>query len=130
VRRARRLRPRATVSLLSLAAALGGCAAPAVIGGLPGAALPPAPIDGAPVDPALGQTLSTAGAGATFRYRLAGGDEGYFVLGPLYESGRGVPCRLGRLSPAEIASASLNSYPFCRFGDQWYAMRPVVISGY
>lgn len=129
-RRARRRHPCAAASLLSLAAALGGCAGPAVIGGLPGAPLPPAPVDGEPVDSALGQTLSTAGVGATLRYRLAGGGEAYFVLGPLYQSGRGVPCRLGRLSPAEIASSSLNSYPFCRFGDQWYAMLPVVISGY
>jgi hypothetical protein len=118
------------MSVLALAAALGGCAGPAVIGGLPAPPLPPAATDGSPVDPALGQTLSTAGAGATFRYQVAGGGEGYFVLGPLYQSGRGVPCRIGRLSSAEIAGVTLNSYPFCRFGDQWYAMRPVVISGY
>lgn len=110
--------------------AVGGCAGPAVIGGLPGAPLPPAATDGAPVDPAVGQTLETAGAGATIRYRLAGGGEAYFVLGPLYQSGRGVPCRIGQLSPAEVAGVSVSTYPFCRFGDQWYAMRAVVVSGY
>jgi hypothetical protein len=127
-RRRGHLRLRAAA--IALVLALGGCAGPAVIGGLPGAALPPVATDGAPVDPALGQTLATAGAGATFSYRLAGGGAGVFVLGPLYQSGRGVPCRIGRLSPAEVAGVNLNAYPFCRFGDQWYAMRPVVVSGY
>jgi hypothetical protein len=114
---------------LSLALALAGCAGPAVIGPLPGWSLP-APTDATPVDPAQAQTLENAGAGASFRYPLARGGDGYLVLGPLYQSGRGVPCRLGRLGPSGIVSTTLNTYPFCRFGNQWYAMRPVVVSGY
>jgi hypothetical protein len=125
----RRARFRSAVPSLTVAFALGGCAGPAVIGALPSGPSAPVATDAAPVDSSLARTLETATAGTTFGYRLVDGGEGSFVLGPLYQSGRGVPCRVGRLSPAEIAGVSLNTYPFCRFGDQWYAMRPVVVSG-
>jgi hypothetical protein len=108
----------------------GGCAAPAFVGTLSAGASAPAATDGSLVDSGLAPTLQNAVAGTTFDYRPVQGGEELLVLGPLYQSARGVPCRLGRLSPADFGSVSLNSYPFCRFGNDWYAMRPVVVSGY
>ena len=109
---------------------VGGCAAPAYVGTLPTGSSAPVATDGAPVDSGLAPTLEHAAAGATITYRPVQGGEERLVLGPLYQSARGVPCRLGRLSLAEVGGVTLNSYPFCRFGNEWYAMRPVVVSGY
>ena len=122
------MRP-ATASVL-LVLVVGGCAAPAYVGTLPTGSSAPVTTDSSLIDSGLAQTLQNAAAGETLRYRLVEGSEEMLVLGPLYQSARGVPCRLGRLGPAEVGGATVNSYPFCRFGNDWYAMRPVVVSGY
>jgi hypothetical protein len=115
---------------LVFAIALGGCAAPAVIGTVSTGSPSPATTDATPVDPVLARSLEAAADGARIRHQLVNGVEGSLVIGPIYQSGRGVPCRLGRASPAEAGAATPISYPFCRIGNQWYAMKPVVISGY
>ncbi len=120
----------AVAASLSVALALGGCAEPAVIGTVSTGAPAPSSTDAVPVDPALAQSLETAANGARVYYRLADGSEGVLIIGPLYPSGRGLPCRLGRVNPPEPGSTVPSSYPFCRIGNQWFAMRPVVISGY
>jgi hypothetical protein len=115
---------------LSLALALGGCAGPAVIGTVSTGGPAPASTDAVPVDAALAQSLETAANGARVYYRLADGSEGVLIIGQLYPSGRGLPCRLGRVNSPEPGPTVPSSYPFCRIGNQWFAMRPVVISGY
>lgn len=120
----------AAVGGLLLAAVVGGCAHNLVVGPpLPGE-IPPATADSTPVDAGLTRVLDSGTAGERIRYRLVDGREAWFALGPVYQSSRGVPCRIGRVSPAEAGTANPTSYPFCRIENQWYAMRPVVISGY
>jgi hypothetical protein len=115
---------------LSIALGVGGCAsAPAMIGTVSGVAAP-ATTDATAVDPGLAQSLETAPSGARIIYRLPDGFERALVIGPLYQSGRGVPCRLGRAGPPLFGASVPTTYPFCRIDNQWYAMKPVVISGY
>lgn len=116
---------------LVFAIALSSCAmAPAIIGSVPPAQPTPATTDATVIDAGLSHSLETAPAGTPIVYRLANGAVGSLVIGPLYHSGRGVPCRLGRSYQPSLGSAVPTSYPFCRIGSQWYAMKPVVISGY
>lgn len=88
------------------------------------------PARGSPVDAAAGQILESAPTGARFDYRLPNGRTAVFTLGAVYESGLQAACRLGKTRAAGSPSGSPASYPFCRYGAQWYAMPPVVVSGY
>jgi hypothetical protein len=124
-----RRRLAAAASLL-LAVACGGCGTPAVIGELEPGGPPPETTDSTAVGPEVARILEGGSAGQSLRYRLVNGSEAIFVLGPIYQSSRGLPCRIGHVSPAEAGNASPTSYPFCRIGNQWYAMKPVVVSGY
>lgn len=115
---------------LLLVLALAGCAGPAVIGTVSTGAPAAATTDATPVDPALAQSLETEPNGSRISYPPADGIGGSLVIGPLYQSGRGVPCRLGRAGPPATEYPVPTSYPFCRIGSQWYAMKPAVVSGY
>jgi hypothetical protein len=121
---------RAAAPSLALGLALAGCAGPAVLGTVSTGVPAPATTDASPVDSAGAQNLETAPDGSRINYRPAGGFGDSLVIGPLYQSGRGVPCRLGRAGPPATGYPVPTSYPFCRIGGQWYAMKPVVISGY
>ncbi len=119
---------------LLLAVALAGCAArfepgPSASGGQPEPAAA-TPADSTPVDAGASRILEAGSAGQRLRYRLADGREAWLVLGPIYQSSRGLPCRIGRMSTADTGNAGPASYPFCRWGDRWYEMKPVVVSGY
>jgi hypothetical protein len=122
--------PRAAAPSLVLALALAGCAGPAVLGTVSTGAPAPPTTDASPVDSAIAQSLETAPDGSRISYQPADGLGGSMVIGPLYQSGRGIPCRLGRAGPPATGYPVPTSYPFCRIGGQWYAMKPVVISGY
>ncbi len=130
-------RPRGTPlrRLIGLAPALalfgcGGYSQTNTIAGLlPPAALS-APEDATQVDPGVAQILEHGTAGERLQYQSADGRRLSLVLGPLYSSARGVPCRLGRASHLEAGGASPTSYPFCRLDNGWYEVKPVVISGY
>jgi len=74
--------------------------------------------------------LAAGTAGQRLLYRLVQGGDAWLVLGPIFYSSRGVPCRIGRVTLTETGSAGPTSYPFCQIGAQWYAMKPVVVSGY
>jgi hypothetical protein len=89
---------------------------------------PPSPARGSPVPPAAAQILDSAPAGGRLDYHLADGRRATFVLGASYQSGWQVPCRIGRVKAD--ASNGPTAYAFCHQGDQWYAMTPVVVSGY
>lgn len=120
----------AAAGVLLLAAAVGGCATSLVVGPpLPGE-IAPATVDSTAVDAGLARVLESGSAGERIRYRLVDGREAWLALGPIYQSSRGVPCRVGRTSAAEAGAANPTSYPFCRIENQWYATSPVVISGY
>jgi hypothetical protein len=121
----------AAAASLLLVIAVGGCGAPAVIGHpWMGESPPPMATDGISVPPDLAQILQAGTPGQRLRYRLVQGGEAWFVLGPIFYSSRGVPCRIGRVSLPGAGNASPTSYPFCQIGEQWYAMKPVVVSGY
>jgi hypothetical protein len=115
---------------LMLAVACGGCGTPAVIGQPEVGGPAPETTDSTAVAPEVARILEAGIAGQGLPYRLVNGSPATFVLGPIYQSSRGLPCRIGRVSPGEAANASPTSYPFCRIGTQWYAMKPVVVSGY
>lgn len=128
--------PRSLGSALGavLAVALSGCSmvmAPATpVNGLaPELALGPTSLQpGREVPASVAQTLNAAPPGGSLPYQLADGRPASFVLGPVFQSGRGVPCRVGRLNPREVRSGDPTEYPFCRQGDQWFEMTPVVVS--
>jgi hypothetical protein len=85
---------------------------------------------GQPVPPEVAQVLASASAGAPLEYRLASGNPVGFLLGPIYHSGAGTNCRVGRIRSGEGANGSPTAYAFCNLGNQWYEMNPVVVSGY
>lgn len=85
---------------------------------------------GVAVPPDIAQALSGAPAGARINYRLPDGRMLSLALGPSYESGLAVPCRIGRAAPGEEGGASPGGYAFCNSGSQWYQMNPVLMSGY
>jgi hypothetical protein len=84
---------------------------------------------GSPVPPDTAQLLNSAPAGARVNYRLSDGRGLSLALGPVYDSGMKVPCRLGRAGSGEPGSGNPTVYAFCRDGNQWYQTTPVVISG-
>jgi hypothetical protein len=88
-----------------------------------------APQDATPVDEGLARILEHGG-GERLQYRTAEGRSVSLALGPIYASARGAPCRLGRSDRIEPGVLAPTSYPFCRIDNRWYAMRPVVVSGY
>jgi hypothetical protein len=94
----------------------------------PSPAGPPVPTRGVPVPAAAGRVLDSAPDGGRLDYQLPDGRPAAFVLGGVFQSGLQVPCRIGRLggSGGEVSG----TYAFCRQGDQWYAMPPVVVSGF
>lgn len=83
-----------------------------------------------PVPPAIGHVLGTAPRGEPLDYQIAGGRTVGLVLGPPYNSGLGVPCRIGHVGVAGYADGAPTAYAFCHSGNQWYEMDPVVVSGY
>ena len=76
----------------------------------------------------VAQTLDTAPPGGSLPYQLTDGRPASFVLGPVFQSGRGFPCRVGSINSRTVGGGKPTEYPFCRQGDQWYEMNPVVIS--
>jgi hypothetical protein len=121
----------AAVGCIIGAALLAGCAMGPPVEVVPNAGLPvPGPPRDTPV-PADGARLLTAAPnGARLDYRLIDGQPAVFVLGPIFQSGLSVPCRIGHLAGARVSSDSPTDYAFCRRGDRWYQMPPVVVSGY
>ena len=116
---------------LALAGLLGGCGSRDLGPEEPLTPPPPAvPTRGAPVDAAAAHILDAAPAGARLDYRLPDGRTAVFSLGAVYQSGLQAPCRLGKTRAAGSQSGSPAAYPFCRYGAQWYAMPPVVVSGF
>jgi hypothetical protein len=119
---------------LLLVGMLQGCgAAHAVFGTHAPAAAPqdvPLPVRGTPVPPAVARALDVAPAGGRVDYPLAQGAQVSLVLGPLYQSAWAVPCRVGTVSGVGIAGGSPTAFAFCREGEQWHEMPPVVVSGY
>jgi hypothetical protein len=120
----------AAAASLLLAVACGGCGTPAVIGPPEPGAPPSETTDSTAVGPDVARILELGTAGQSLRYRLVNGGEANFVLGPIYQSSRGLLCRIGRVSPDEAGYAGPTSYPFCRIDNRWYAMKPVVVGGY
>jgi hypothetical protein len=91
---------------------------------------PPVAIRGVPVPAAAGRVLDSAPTGGRLDYQLPDGRPAAFVLGGVFQSGLQVPCRVGRLGPGGSGGNVPGTYAFCRQGDQWYAMPPVVLSGF
>ncbi|MGC2411685.1 MAG: hypothetical protein WA459_03180 [Stellaceae bacterium] len=83
---------------------------------------------GREVPASVAQALNTAPPGGSLSYQLADGRPATFVLGPVFQSGRGVPCRVGLVNLREVGSGNPTEYPFCRQGDQWFEMTAVVVS--
>ena len=102
---------------------LGGIPLPSL--GMPEAAAPSG------LEKGLAGRLEKGDAGTVVKYHHpeGGGPEVELVLGPKYESARGLECRTGHVGGA-AAAGSPTSYAFCRIDGKWHAMRPVVISGY
>lgn len=117
-----------------LGVALSGCgmiptAATPVNGPAPELALGPTSVQpGREVPANVAQALSAAPPGGSLRYQLADGRPASFTLGAVFQSGRGVPCRVGQINPREVGSGNPTEYAFCRQGDRWFAMTPVVVS--
>jgi len=103
---------------------LGGIPLPSL--GMPEAAAPSG------LEKGLAGRLEKGDAGTVVKYHHpeGGGPEVELVLGPKYESARGLECRTGHVGGAAAAAGSPTSYAFCRIDGKWHAMRPVVISGY
>jgi hypothetical protein len=128
---ARKARCVAMLSCITGAGFLVGCAtnSPAVVAP-PGGGLPaPGPSRDTAVPPDSARILANAPPGGRLRYRLLDGTPVVLVLGPVYESGLLVPCRVGHASGAGLTGDSPRDYVFCQQGDRWYAMPPVVVSG-
>lgn len=130
IRRSAARRRLAAAASLLLSIACAGCGTPAVIGDTTPGEPPPVTTDTTPVGPEVAGILDGRTGGPELRYRLVNGIVARLELGPIYQSSRGPLCRIGHVSPAEAGNASPTGYPFCRIGNQWYAMRPVVVSGY
>jgi hypothetical protein len=125
------------IAVVVVAASLGGCASARDLFGFKAAAdpaaataRPPILARGTPVPAAAADVLANAPAGGQFDYRLPDGRSVLLVLGAIYQSGLQVPCRIGRTSRAGGPGDGSAAYPFCRDGNQWYAMPPVVVSGF
>jgi hypothetical protein len=94
--------------------------------GVPAAPAVPAVVSrGSPLPPPVAQVLEHAPTGARLDYRQPNGAPVAVVLGAPYQSGLQVPCRMGRPGGGYQAEALV----FCRQGNEWYAMPPVVVSG-
>jgi hypothetical protein len=128
--------PRALASALAvaLAIALSGCAMVTAAVTPVSAPTPEAALGaggaqpGREVPASVAQTLNSAPPGGSLRYQLTDGRPATFVLGPVFQSGRGVPCRVGLVNLREVGSGNPTEYPFCRQGDQWFEMTAVVVS--
>ena len=101
---------------------MGGIPLPSL--GMPEAAAPSG------LEKGVGGKLEKGEAGTSIKYRVEGGAELELVLGPKYESARGLVCRTGHVNGAAVSAGSPTSYAFCRIAGKWHAMRAVVISGY
>ena len=115
---------------LTVMIALGGCGSrySEAVDVTPAAPAVPAVVSrGSPLPPPAAQVLEHGPAGARLDYAQPSGVPVAVVLGPPYQSGLQVPCRVGR--PRIGVGAKLDAFVFCRQGDAWYAMPPVVISG-
>jgi hypothetical protein len=113
---------------------LGGCGSryafmPADAGAPAAPAVPAVESRGTPVPPQAVQVLESAPAGARLDYRQPNGAPVVAILGEMYQSGLQVPCRMGRSGGGSGRGDSPQAFVFCRHGNQWYAMPPVVISG-
>jgi len=130
-RQGRRL---AMLPFVLLCAMLGGCGSDRWFSASATPVIAPPPVPeasgGAPVPIDVGQQLERLPPGARLAYRAADGRPMTFELGPPYQSGRGLPCRIGRASLGATTGSVPTTYAFCRKGDQWFEMPPVVISGY
>jgi hypothetical protein len=82
-----------------------------------------------PVAAPVAAALDSSPNGARLDYAVSGRPVS-FTLGSVYQSGLQVPCRIGRLNGGGGRSDTPTTYAFCRDGNQWYEMPPVVISGY
>ena len=102
----------------------------ATAGGATAGPSPSVPARGSPVTVAAAQMLDSAPTGGRLDYRLADGRPAAFVLGPLYQSGWEVPCRIGRVGVGASRGGGPTAYAFCRQGNLWYEMTPVVVSGF
>ena len=125
--------PLRRLTALMLMLAVSGCGGYSQTTSMEGLAAPTpgsAPENATPVDPGVAQTLEHGTAGERLQYKSAEGRQLSLVLGPIYTSARGVPCRLGRAGRVGASGASPTSYPFCRLDNGWYEVTPVVISGY
>lgn len=112
--------------------ALGGCATgyrlwatDADAAASTGPSVPAVASRGAPVPPPAAAVLEHAPAGARLAYRSPDGVPIDLILGPTYQSGLQVPCRMGRPG----IGSDRGAHVFCLQDNQWYAMPPVVISG-
>lgn len=90
-------------------------------------AVPAVPSRGNPLPPPAAQVLEHSPAGARLDYARPNGLPVAVILGPMYQSGLQVPCRIGR--PGIGGGARTDAFVFCRQGTEWYAMPPVVVSG-
>ena len=88
-------------------------------------AIPAVVSRGSPLPPPTAQVLGQAPIGARLDYRQPNGAPVLLVLGAPYQSGLQVPCRIGRPGGGYRPQV----FVFCRQGDEWYAMPPVVVSG-
>jgi hypothetical protein len=128
--------PRALASALTVALgiAVSGCAmitavATPVTGVAPEAVLGTSSAQpGREVPAGVAQTLISAPPGGSLSYQLADGRPASFTLGAVFQSGSGVPCRVGRINPRQVRSGDPTEYPFCRQGDRWFEMTAVVVS--
>jgi hypothetical protein len=123
------------VVCLTVTLMLGGCSTARNFFGMDAqawtpSASPPVTGRGTPVAPAAGQILDSAPTGGRLDYQLPDGRPASFVLEAVYQSGLLVPCRVGRLGAGGGRGGGPNAYAFCRQGNQWYLMPPVIVSGF
>ena len=128
-RAASRSRAIRVTACFTVMVALGGCGSRStIVDTTPAVPAVPAVISrGSPVPPPAAQQLEHAPAGARLDYARPDGPPVAVVLGPMYQSGLQVPCRIGRPGPGGTARA--DAFVFCRQGTEWYSMPPVVVSG-
>jgi len=134
---ARKSRCLFTVACLTVTVMLGGCGTVHDFLGMEaraGAAAPgpgpSVPARGSPVPTGAADILDSAPAGGRLDYRRPDGRPAAIELGGVYQSGLQVPCRIGRASPGRNLGDGPTAYAFCREGNRWYEMPPVVVSGY
>jgi hypothetical protein len=125
------------VACLMVTVMLGGCQSAHDFLGLDGRAGTVAPQPGpsvadrgSPVAADAAQVLDSAPPGARLDFRRPDGRPAAVVLGGVHQSGLQVPCRIGRAGAGTGRGDGPAAYAFCRQGEQWYAMPPVVVSGY